>query len=188
MKKQLTLREKAIRAYNSMVARCQSNKNYKDVSIHPVWKNDKEAYITYYMTNNTKGWHLDKDLKVPHSNIYSPDTCMFVPPHINQVIRGKKSNSRGNATNAVVLPMGVSNYDNDKKPYQAHCKINDVQTHLGLFKTPEEAHRAWQYGKIDQLQYLLMDDQLNPEIIKAIENWIEVIICDIENGSETIIR
>lgn len=188
MKKTTSLRNKAIRAYNSMIARCTNNISYQGISIDPLWKNDKEAYISFYITNYVDDWHLDKDIKVPHSNVYSPATCMFVPSYINQAIRGKKSNSRGNADNTTVLPMGVSSYPSNKSPYQAHCKINGVQTHLGLFQTPEEAHLAWQYGKIDQLQYFLMDAKLTPEIIQAIENWIEMIMSDIENGRETIIR
>ncbi|MGC1055622.1 hypothetical protein WKH49_02465 [Pantoea agglomerans] len=188
MKKKLTLRDKAIRAYNSMIARCNTNKNYQNVSIDPAWINDRELYIKWFSDNYVDGWHCDKDLKAPYSNLYSPSTCLFVPTAVNHAIRGKKSNSRGNVNNIQVLPMGVSMSYSIKNPYQSHCKINGVQTHLGLFSTPEAAHRAWQCGKIDQLQYLLLAEGLNSEIIDAINNWIEIILDDIKNGRQTIIR
>lgn len=180
------LRKRAIRAYNAMMARVHTHKNYTTVVVDSRWKNDRESYIQWYFTNfKDPSWAVDKDILVPNSRKYSPETCMFVPPYVNALFRAKKENSRGNASNSVTLPLGVSAYDSETKPYYAHCKINGVQTHLGLFSTPEDAHRAWQYGKIDQLQYILHDDQLTPEIIEAIENWIEIIIDDIDNGRET---
>ncbi|ELQ6046882.1 hypothetical protein R2200_002505 [Cronobacter malonaticus] len=185
MKRKLTLRDKAVRAYNSMVLRCKANKNYQHIAIDTAWINNRELYIANFMQGYKPNWHLDKDLKVPYSNLYSADTCMFVPAHINNILRGKKSNSRGNADNSVVLPLGVSISKSSKNPYQAHCKINGKQTHLGLFSTPEAAHRAWQLGKIDQLQYALMDTELTSEIIEALEQWINIIICDVEAGHET---
>ncbi|EOV8144431.1 hypothetical protein ACOJDJ_000126 [Cronobacter dublinensis] len=185
MKNQKNLKSIANRSYNAMIARVENHKNYQDVSIDPIWLNDREAYITWYISNYHHNWAVDKDILSPGSRLYSPQTCMFVPPYVNALFRSKKENSRGNAHNPVVLPLGVSLSESPKNPYQAHCKINGKQTHLGLFSTPEEAHRAWQLGKIDQLQYALMDTELTSEIIEALEQWINIIISDVEAGRET---
>ncbi|MFV8463633.1 hypothetical protein ACNO7T_20970 [Vibrio campbellii] len=75
------------------------NPTYRDVEVCAEWlyfSNFKE----WYDENVIVGWQLDKDLKVSGSKIYSPETCMFVPKHIN-LLFGDNRASRGD------YPQGV---------------------------------------------------------------------------------
>ena len=83
------------------------------------------------------GRKLDKDFLVEGNKIYSQLTCVFIPRKVNNFIitSGK---ARGD------YPIGVR-LDKRKKKNIYCSECNDgsgVQHYLGMFPTPEQAHRA----------------------------------------------
>lgn len=179
----MNIRTKAIKAFHSMNDRCDNNLNYVDYKVCDEWKNNQEAFIAWYIDNYKDGYQVDKDLLINTKKEYSPSTCLLVPAEINMAFRSKKSNSRGNSTSTITLPLGVSkSYNNKSHAYQSHCKIDGVQTHLGLFNSADAAHKAWQLAKIRQLQALA---NKYFEFNDAIQQRIKLIRNDIDNNVET---
>ena len=94
-------------------------------------------------------WHgkcLDKDIIVPGSKLYSPETCAFVLNATNLFVNARDA-CRGD------YPIGVSLLKRTNK-YQARCKNPFIgkDEYLGCFSTPEEAHEAWRKRKHELAQ------------------------------------
>jgi|SRR6478609_2046053 len=102
---------------------------------------------------------LDKDLKT-HLHTYSPDTCLLVPMYINNAYR-ISAGSRG------VLPLGVSL---DRNLYKTSVRMFGVLKNKGRYKTPEEAHRVWQLGKIEYTDMIIEKYQTEPFYYKDVED------------------
>lgn len=129
--------------WSSMIKRCYSDKvhlkrpTYTDCNVASEWHSFM-SFREWWLQHYKEGYHLDKDLIVPASKIYSPATCIFVPSWLNSFTVAKDAN-RG------LLPLGVSLSNVQvSKPYLARCADGcGKQVHLGLYNTPEEAHQAW---------------------------------------------
>lgn len=83
-----------------------------------------------------EGKHLDKDLLIRGNKVYSPEACCFVSGEVNNFITLQDA-KRGD------LPLGCS-YNSMARRYQVNIK----NTYVGLFDTPEEAHKAYVTEKI----------------------------------------
>lgn len=114
-----------MRSYNiwhSMLCRCYDDvhrdkyKAYSDCYVCDEWLN-YQNFASWYENNyyeiDGENVDLDKDILFKGNRIYSPDTCIFVPHRINNLIL----NSRSCRTD---LPLGVC-YDYDRNKYRAHC-------------------------------------------------------------------
>ena len=89
-------KRKAFNLWKDILTRCYSvafkNKHptYVDVICSEDWHDFKNFYIwfkdvyTDFMYNHK--WELDKDLRVLKSNLYSKETCSFVPKQVNNII------------------------------------------------------------------------------------------------------
>lgn len=104
------------------------------------WARGEVGYIA--TDKYGKFWCLDKDILVKGNKVYSGDTCCFVPETIN-VLFSTKRNGKSN------LPMGVTK-DNSK--FRARCHTSSGRLDLGVYKTPEEAHKAWQTTKVKHIR------------------------------------
>ena len=83
---------------------------------------------------------LDKDILIKGNEIYSPETCIFVPQKINTLFCSSKS-SRGS------LPIGVT-YEKRYDTYVARCNDGNKNTiSLGSFNTPNEAFEKYKEYK-----------------------------------------
>ena len=113
---------------------------YKECSICEEWhcfQNFAKWFDeNYYEVENEK-MALDKDIKVKGNKIYSPDTCIFVPQRINNLIE-KCNKSRGN------LPIGVTKQG---KKYKAQCNTLEKHVHIGMYNTQEEAFESYKNFK-----------------------------------------
>lgn len=104
------------------------------------------------MANHIDGWEIDKDLLHHGNNVYSPDTCIFVPAHINTFTTDCGS-ARGE------FPIGVHwSSANCKFVAQCNNQITGKRRYLGLFTSSTDAHKAWIKYKL-QLAY-----ELKPEM------------------------
>jgi hypothetical protein len=136
------------------------------------WLHSQENFEKWLNNDN---WAVDKDILIKGNKIYSPETCCLVPMSINSLFV-KTEKTRGD------YPVGV-NYDKSSNKYRAQCNnlLTGKRKHLGLFKTPEEAFKAYKIYKenvikqIAKIEY--MSGNITKECYEAMMNY-EVEIDD----------
>lgn len=81
---------KAYRAWDAMLGRCYSpnKKSFQFYGATGVYVCDDwlyfQKYVKWYDSQYKEDdWHVDKDILVKGNKIYSPETCVMVPPEIN---------------------------------------------------------------------------------------------------------
>lgn len=116
------------------------------------WCQDQFGYM--HKDETGKFWQLDKDLLVIGNREYSPETCCFVPHRINMILNTSKA-LRGQ------WPIGVRKFRNS-------FTSNYKDVYLGSFKTPEQAHQAWQVAVVENLRAVAQDEQLGETIQNAL--------------------
>ena len=117
---------------------------------------------------------LDKDIVVPGSRLYSPDTCAFVLQATNSFVIASDA-IRGD------YPIGVNLLKRTGK-YSAHCgnPFTGKRESLGLFSTPEEAHEGWRKRK-HELAQLVAATESDLRVVEALkkrysfEEWYKSI-------------
>lgn len=122
---------------------------------------------------------LDKDL-LGGGKLYSPASCVFIPKKINGLF-----NNRGGDG---VLPLGV-HFNAHRQGYVAQISNQGTREYLGIHKTPESAHRAWQQRKMEILlltrrDYLLSQYQ-DHRVAEVIAGCAKMIAEDIGSGRIT---
>ena len=165
--------------WKDMLTRCYSKKylerkpSYTGTSVCSEWLS-ATAFKKWMEQQDWQGKCLDKDIIVPGSKLYSPETCAFVLQATNKFVIASDA-IRGD------YPIGVDL----RKPtgkYRASCKnpFTGKQEHLGYFSTPEEAHEAWRKRK-DSLAQLVADTESDPRVVEALkkryslEEWYKSI-------------
>ena len=159
----------------NMLQRCYSKKllesypSYIGTSVCSEWLS-ATAFKKWMEQQDWEGKCLDKDIVVPRSKLYSPETCAFVLPATNNFVIARDA-CRGE------YPIGVCLFKHTGK-YQALCRNPFIgkNEHLGLFSTPEEAHEVWRKRKheIAQLVAATESDLRVVEALKkrySIEEW-----------------
>ena len=166
-------------AWTSMLVRCYSKKSleirpsYIGTSVCSEWLYASE-FKKWMEQQDWCGKCLDKDIVVPGSRLYSPDTCAFVLPATNSFVTASDA-SRG------AYPVGVHLYKRTGK-YQAYCEnpFSGKLEHLGYFSTPKEAHEAWRKRK-HELAQLVAATESDPRVVEALkkryslEEWYKSI-------------
>jgi len=153
--------------WRNMLQRCYSKKHlesypsYIGTSVCSEW-----LYATEFKKWMDKqdwcGKSLDKDIVVPGSKLYSPETCAFVLQATNKFVIARDA-SRGD------YPIGVCLFKRKGK-YQALCQnlFTGKQEHLGYFSTPEDAHEAWRKRK-NELAQLVAATESDPRVVEALK-------------------
>ena len=162
-----------------MLKRCHSKKyleskpSYNGTSVCSEW-----LYATAFKKwMDQQDWHgkcLDKDIIVPGSKLYSPETCAFVLQATNSFVVARDA-CRGDC------PIGVHLLKSTGK-YLASCQnlFTGKQENLGYFSTPEEAHEAWRKRK-HELAQLIAATESDPRVVEALkkrysfEEWYKSI-------------
>lgn len=165
----------AYKHWESMIHRCYSEDYLKK---RPTYRgcevSDNFKYLPYFehwcstqIGFGNEGWHLDKDILVKGNKVYSEDTCCFVPISINSLLNQQKS-KRGD------FPIGV---DSIKGCDLYRTSLGN--SHLGCFKTSEEAFIAYKQAKEDYIKEVAnkWKDQIDPRVYEALMKW-EVNIND----------
>ena len=116
-----------------------------------------------------KGWHLDKDILGDNKNIYSAETCCFVPREINNLCLSSKK-TRG------CLPLGVTKKGSK---FRARLSIFGKELQVGVYNTPEEAFYAYKEAKENYIKDVAnkWKDQIDHRVYEALINY-EVEITD----------
>lgn len=157
---------------------------YKDVTVCTAWLLFSN-FRRWWVENNVRGWQLDKDILQKGNLVYCPDSCIYVPGHINNLLIDRAA-ARGD------YPLGVNKHENK---FLSHVRRGVCQKHLGCFNTPELAHKAWQIGKIGAIKESI--DKYTEEanslgvfdarIVDALNERIATLEDDIANGRETLV-
>ena len=138
----------AYRAWVDMLQRCYSakfqlkNPSYLNTTICKEWESFM-AFRAWWLNHQVDSWQLDKDvLGIGGGNLYSPDTCIYIPNWINSFII---NNGAGRGE----WPIGVC-YDKQTGKYKAQCRHPfGNQEYLGLFSNPTDAYGAWLTRKLE---------------------------------------
>ena len=153
-----------------MIQRCYSEVNWK--RIKSARYEFCEVVDEWHRFTNFKSWmekqdwegkHLDKDILVPGNTIYGPDTCMFIPPHINTMLVDQKLGKYG---------KGVS-YDKRTNKFFAQIRIDGKKTSCGSFATAEEAAEV--YAEIKREEIIKEANKLSDMKLKnALINYAKI--------------
>lgn len=124
---------------------------YKDVEVCDEWLNfqnfaDWCSNQKFFNAKDDKErpYHLDKDILVKGSKIYSTDTCCFVPSEVNTLLL-KRDKSRGNCLIGVSKCKTTGNY-------LAQIKHKGKSVYLGYYSTESEAFQAYKKAKEDYIK------------------------------------
>jgi hypothetical protein len=163
--------------WNHMKKRC-GNKNgrspaYSDVSVCDSWKN-YQNYASWHVKQigyDQEGWHVDKDLLDRDARVYSPDTCVILPAHVNTMLTKRKA-ERGST------PIGTTI---DVRDGKISCQYTENNIHFfrGYFPTVEEAFAVYKVAKEIHIKNLAekWKDLLDPRAYQALMSY-EVLITD----------
>jgi hypothetical protein len=154
-------------AWKNMLERCYSEKylesrpSYIGTSVCSEWLS-ATAFKKWMEQQDWRDKCLDKDIIVPGSKLYSPETCAFVLNATNSFVIASDA-SRGD------YPVGVSLYKQTGK-YCAQCKnpFAGKKEHLGYFSTPEEAHESWRKRK-HELAQLVAARESDSRVVEALK-------------------
>jgi len=162
-----------IRAYSAwcgIMERCY-NKNFQEIHPSYVGCYVKETwhcfmvFAEWYIENSILNWDLDKDILVVGNREYGPETCLFLPRHINNLFHKNEGHKESE------LPVGVTLAKSGK--YRARLSEKGFRKHLGYYFTPEEAHQVYREAKVEYVRKVAFDhkENLHPKAFELLSNW-----------------
>ena len=170
------LRHPGYISWSDMLKRSHDYNLYEYPSYKNVVCSEEWIYLSNYLlwfknsNRNSTNTNLDKDLLVSENLVYSKETCLFVPTEINSFLVTGNSLRRDQ-------PLGV---DLIQGCYRSRISNGKSNKQLGYFKSPEEAHQAWQSAKLERAMELQLkySDIPMSRVITKLQN-------DINNNLET---
>lgn len=159
------------RAYSSAYHKLRPT--YAEVTVCEEWHLFSN-FKRWMEQQDWKGKQLDKDLLVQGNKVYSPETCVFVTSNINTLLHTK------NAITIRKYPLGVFKFG---KRYRSQISHGNYPKYLGMFDSAEEAHRAWQSSKIEQICSVIPQQDLRLQI--KLWEIVDRLKRDVENSEET---
>ena len=139
---------------------------YIGCSVCPEWHYFSKFRL--WMENQKwEGMALDKDLLVRGNQVYSPDTCCFIPGAINALF------ASGEKKKNLHLPEGVTLTRNGK--YIVQVKIRPGIIYYKTLPTIKESHIHSLEKKIEAVQYGAHDPRLEVKAILALGGRIHEI-------------
>lgn len=137
-------------AWRGMQSRCKSPyqekyPSYRGTNCVEDWKTFSKFH-EWAVRNFSPDLELDKDILLSGNKTYGPDTCAFVPKHINYLLNSFKNGVSGN------LPMGVTRTANKLNKFRAAISSSGSRINIGVYQTKEAAHKAWQIAKAAEIE------------------------------------
>lgn len=174
--------------WSRMIERCYSktsllrNPQYTKVSVCEEWRlfsNFEEWSLTKFV----KGWTLDKDMIDLTGNIYSPDTCCYLPQDLNKAILDSFAKRSPFGLGVWYKKPSLKMTSERSHPFVA--EINNKK--LGNFKTALDAHRCWQQAKVGNLVRLATEwfGKVDHRAITGLVERAYLIEIDRKKGSRT---
>ncbi|AYD82359.1 HNH endonuclease [Acinetobacter phage vB_AbaM_B09_Aci05] len=122
---------------------------FKDFDWYMEWARGQKGFLKY---DGKHLYQIDKD--VLGGEVYGPDTCVFVPPQINLLVRGKIKKDD--------LPLGIYERQTVKSGLVYQCYVHKVggAKSIGIYKDYKDAlPKMLEYYEmyIDWLQLNYMD-------------------------------
>lgn len=160
------------KCWHRMMERCYSAKNlirfptYIGCEVHIDWHRYSN-FKKWYESNYIPGYCLDKDILIPGNKIYSSETCIFIPNHINTILTDR-SRDRGE------YPLGVSKNKNGTK-YIAFVSIYGRNKNLGTYNTPEQAHEVWRIAKKKYVCECAISSYMKGEISERVRDALLIL-------------
>ena len=176
--------------WKDLIRRCyhdkfkESEKSYSEATTCDEWIR-ASIFKGWMESKNWKGNHLDKDLLIPGNKVYGPDTCVFIPSFLNQVIKSPPNpcDEFNIGVRERVSKSGVKTF------YTAKVNSGDFIYNSKTFETAQEAHINWQNMKIayfyhNKMKYVNLG---SPEVkvLEALDRIVESIKMDILHGRAT---
>lgn len=130
--------------WQNMNTRCDNPKyrekfpTYKGVTMSDDFK-DYDQFVKWCRSQPeffNSFWVLDKDLLVPRNNVYSKETCCFIPSQVNSFLTVNRLVDNG-------LPKGVT-WCESEGCYKSYCAdLSGRNKTLGRFSNPEDAFESY---------------------------------------------
>lgn len=112
--------------------------NLLTVELCEEWHNF-QVFAQWHEKNYRIGWEINNSFLRGDKNIFSPETCVFLPSQIGKLFLHSRKKATGH-------PLGVY-FRKDKGLYTTSIKEFGKKRGLGLFKTPQEASDAYNEAK-----------------------------------------
>lgn len=173
-------KEKAYQCWGNMLMRCY-NQNYQ--KLHPSYigfvvcdewhnfQNFAEWYNQNYYEAKNERMELDKDILIKGNKVYSPNTCIFVPHKINNLI-----NSKVNKKTLIGVRFCIRATNN---PYCAIVRDGKKIFFCEYHKTEQDAFYAYKSAKENYIKFVA-DEYKNiipKKLYDALYDW-EIKITD----------
>lgn len=153
------------RKWEHMLERCYSSSlhkkrpSYIGCSVCPEWLYFSK--FRFWMERQKwEGLELDKDILVKGNQVYSPDTCCFIPAAINCLFHSAKKKK------FLDLPEGVTLTANGT--YKVKVMIRPDKRYKKILPTLKEAHIHALEKKIQAVRYGAHDPRLTVTVILAL--------------------
>lgn len=137
---------------------CTTSEGFKNYSFFREW-------FCSQIGSDDPRVNLDKDLLVRGNKVYSEDTCLLLPPLVNnQIIKSDKI--RGD------LPIGVY-FNKNKNLFKAQIKKNGKKVQLCLSDDPMVCFNAYKEEKERYLKDIAKEyrDKIDPRAYHALMNY-----------------
>jgi hypothetical protein len=128
--------------WSSMLTRCYTETyqerfpTYIGCSVDRQWHNYQEfAEWCNWQIGFNEGYVLDKDILIKGNKVYSPETCVLVPPELNSLVVTQVKPGKD-------VPAGIS-FQTSSQKYIVSCAIDGKNKNLGRYKCPEEAFAVY---------------------------------------------
>lgn len=138
--------ERSYNIWSHLIKRCygkRKSKAYKDCSMCDEWRLYSNFKKFYDENCKDESYHLDKDILIQGNKKYSPETCIFVPVEINEVISSYDMKDKS-------LPLGVTMTNSGE--YRVRCNIFNKEKHIGCYDNPLEAFLVYKNTKEEELK------------------------------------
>lgn len=148
---------------------------YDGCSLAEEWHNFQNFAKWYCSQDNYgKGYHLDKDLKIPGNKVYGPEQCSLVPQEINKLFVGADKRRTNRET-----PTGVSKCKNTGK-FRVLVHRGDLNakgipksTYLGDYDSIEEAFLVYKEAKEIRIREVAekFKKELDPQVYSNLMSY-----------------
>jgi len=160
----------AYSAWSNMITRCYwedykdySNYGGRGVYVTKQWHNFQN-FCSWFLCNSTEGFEMDKDLKGKTSKVYSPDTVVFLPPRVNVMFTGRRSERN---------EYGIGVRPRKDGRFSSNITYDSKNIYLGYFGTADEAYNAYKTAKESAVKIVANEykDVITEEAYNLLMEW-----------------